>query len=107
MSTRADTIALLDRMFGPERDVDDALTRIENATNDLSSIVEYVSVLARDFIAALQAEGVDLTALPGNVAPELDEGIEWAREATDAACRQIDRAVGDVGATVQRLGEVA
>lgn len=48
MSVRPETLALLDRMFGDERSVNDALARIENAANELHGLLHHLETAMRE-----------------------------------------------------------
>lgn len=101
MSVRPETLALLDRVFGRDRNADDQLARIELAANDLYSLTEDLSRKVRTFLSALAADGVDLAGY-GLPATLLDDAASDNLTTANDSVRQIAEALAEIDHIILR-----
>ena len=94
----AHTLFLLDRFFGPDRQADDQLTRIENAANEYANALEHLWVTMREAANLLAGE------------PEADDIAEAVEKLTTEAtwaethAPDFERETDDALAALRELG---
>lgn len=102
---RPETVALLDRMFGHERSVDDALTRIENAANELYLMLDHLEQMMRradgervQLLTDLELtdEQRELVKDHQTYAVDLTKEAQWSESNRESEVRTIETAADEI-----------